>query len=116
MIFLSLLFTGCYSQQHRVTVINQSAILIDSLHIGVTSADTYSATYKNIRPHDTLVFNVPGHKPASNNHNVTAFITICFPGAGPVYSYYYDDLAGYLTGDLVVYIDQNRKVVWKSGR
>lgn len=75
-ILLGLLFLNCNSQKRTITFINQSEYRIDSIRIGIFSADVYTIKHTNIDTSDSVNIFIPHNKPKSNAHDITVDITI----------------------------------------
>ncbi|NLN34250.1 MAG: hypothetical protein GX159_11745 [Flavobacteriaceae bacterium] len=113
-IFLGFLIVGCSAQkEHTVTFINQSDTTIDSITIGVASADVYAVKHTNIEPSDTVVSAIPRNKPKSNKHDITIFITIFIKDQDVIYKYSYNDLIGYLNHDYTIILNKEKEVEWQ---
>lgn len=111
-ILFGLLLSSCYSQKRTITFINQSEYRIDSIRIGVSSADVYSIKYVNIDTSDSVITVIPHNKPKSNNHDITVDVTIYIKNHKLIYSYNYDDLAGYLVNDYTIVLNKEKEVKW----
>jgi len=86
-LLFGLLLSSCYSQKRTITFINQSEFIIDSIGIGVSSADSYSIKYVNINTSDSVITVIPHNEPRSNNHDITVDITIYIKDHSLIYSY-----------------------------
>lgn len=113
-ILLGLLLYSCYSQKRKIIFINQSEIRIDSIQIGISSADVYSFKHFNIEASDTVIAAIPKNEPRTNNHDITVDITIYIKNHDLIYSYNYDDLSGYLANDCTIILGKDKKVKWNS--
>jgi hypothetical protein len=111
-ILLGLLLSGCYSQKRTIAFINQSEVRIDSIRIGVSSADAYTIKHVNIETSDTVIAVIPHNKPKSNNHDVMVFILIYIKNHDLIYRYNYNDLAGYLANDYTIVLNKEKEVKW----
>jgi len=111
-ILLVLTLFSCCSQKRKVVFVNHSDFKIDSLQIGVSSADVYTVKHANINKFDTVVTLIPDNKPKSNNHDVTVFISISIKNHDLIHSNNYFDLSGYLTDDYTIVLGKDKKVVW----
>ncbi len=112
-LFVLILFSSCHSQNRKITFINQSGIEIDSLLIGISSADMYAIKYTNLRASDTIVTVIPHNKPKSNKHDITVDITIYPKNHDLVYEYYYNDLAGYLINSNTIIFNGKKEIKWR---
>ncbi len=119
-IFLGLFLSSCYSQKRTITFINQSDVKIDSIRVGVSSADVYSTNHSNIEISDTVITVIPANVPRSNNHDITVFISIYIKNHDSIYRYNYDDLAGNLLSNYIIVFNKEKDVQWivksKGGR
>lgn len=114
-LLFGLLLSSCYSQKRTITFINQSEFIIDSIGIGVSSADSYSIKYVNINTSDSVITIIPHNEPRSNNHDITVDITIYIKDHSLIYSYNYNDLSGYLANDYTIVLNKKREVRWILG-
>lgn len=114
-LLFGLLLSSCYSQKRTITFINQSEFIIDSIGIGVSSADSYSIKYVNINTSDSVITVIPHNEPRSNNHDITVDITIYIKDHSLIYSYNYNDLSGYLANDYTIVLNKKREVRWILG-
>ena len=114
-LLFGLLLSSCYSQKRTITFINQSEFIIDSIGIGVSSADSYSIKYVNINTSDSVITVIPHNEPRSNNHDITVDITIYIKDHSLIYSYNYNDLSGYLANDYTIEMNKKREVRWILG-
>lgn len=114
-LLFGLLLSSCYSQKRTITFINQSEFIIDSIGIGVSSADSYSIKYVNINTSDSVITVIPHNEPRSNNHDITVDITIYIKDHSLIYSYNYNDLSGYLANDYTILLNKKREVRWILG-
>jgi hypothetical protein len=111
-LFIGLILCSCYSEERTITFINQSEIKIDSITVGVSSADSYSITHSDIEKSDTVITSIPVNIPKSNNHDITIFISIYIKNHDLIYKYNYDDLAGHLSNDYTIVLTKEKKVKW----
>jgi len=114
-LLFGLLLSSCYSQKRTITFINQSEFIIDSIGIGVSSADSYLIKYVNINTSDSVITIIPHNEPRSNNHDITVDITIYIKDHSLIYSYNYNDLSGYLANDYTIVLNKKREVRWILG-
>lgn len=114
-LLFGLLLSSCYSQKRTITFINQSEFIIDSIGIGVSSADSYLIKYVNINTSDSVITIIPHNEPRSNNHDITVDITIYIKDHSLIYSYNYNDLSGYLANDYTIVLNKKKEVRWILG-
>lgn len=111
-ILFGMLLSSCYSQKRTITFINQSQVRIDSIRIGVSSAEVYTVKLVNIEPFDKLITSIPHNKPKSNNHDIMIDISIYIKNHDVIYRYNYDDLSGYLSNDYTIELNKDKEVKW----
>lgn len=85
---------------------------IDSIRVGVSSADVFSVKHSNIGISDTVITLIPQNVPKSNNHDITVFISIYIKNHDLIYRYNYDDLAGSLSSDYKIVFSKEKDVKW----
>ncbi len=105
-------FSSCYSQKVTITFINQSEVGIDSLRIGISSADVFTLKHVSIGKSDTVITVIPHDKQRSNHHDITIFISIYIKNNKVIYSYSYNDLAGYLSNDYTIILNGKKEIQW----
>jgi hypothetical protein len=108
---------GCKLQHRQITFFNQSGEPIDTLKISISSAGTYQFIYTDIAASDTVYSFLPSTEPRSNKHDITIHVTVQSKNyLTPVYSYSYNDLAGYLQSDETIIFDKQKEIRWASGK
>ena len=106
------MLNSCYSQKRKITFVNLSPFKIDSLQIGVSSADTYSIKFLNIAANDSVFCIVPYDKPRSNKHDITVSISVYIKKEDVIHTYDYDDLGSSMAGEYRVVLNKEKKLKW----
>jgi hypothetical protein len=114
--FAAIFISGCFWQSRKIVFINQSDFVIDSVHIGASSADVYSVKTENVKPNDSFIITIPWGKPKSNKHDIFVNVAIYVKGNNPISSYQYHDLSGHLLSDYQITLNKNKEIEWKTIR
>ena len=106
--------SNCVSKPRTIVFINRSGFEVDSLRIGVSSAELYPIKLDRIKPLDSVVVIIPNEKPVSNGHDILVDITVYIKGNKPFYSYYYNDLSGYMSSDYTITLNKKGDIFWAT--
>lgn len=112
-LFLSTYLFGCIGQDHTITFVNHSGSDIDSLHLGVHSADGYIVRHYDLKIGDSVVAVIPHDKPRSNRHDITISYAIYIKDRAPISQYSYNDLIGFLNYDSRIVLNSDYEIEWK---
>ncbi|MBS1735858.1 MAG: hypothetical protein JSS98_04550 [Bacteroidetes bacterium] len=100
--------------EKKITFVNQSSELVDSIILTVASKTAFTSKRKMIKNNDSAVITIPNGSYLSNGHDATVEITVYQKNAPPKYQYSYDDLAGRLLLDLTIILRKNQSLEWKT--
>ena len=114
LLFIPTLYLSCTSQDHKIKLINESGIMLDSVSINIVSAERYTIALKAINFNDSLTAVIPKGLPASNKHDITIGVTVFIKGQKPIYQYLYNDLTGSLLKNYRVRLNEKMELIWND--